>query len=214
MSTTTITMEQVQVAAPPEPQTEELPVIKLANEHALVFGHSAVWSPSDNQLVAASLVATSSQTMKAIMATLATNSLQFINLYIPGETVVLQNARRGFIHVGASLEKVNSKGTVQVILHPAAGDPRLAKENYFYLVDDGEQNDFPGLFAERLNTAITWPVKPEWADYLLQAGMDTHLVEGLPCIGPDFVTALRVLKSDDAWADVIAAGITGGQIAF
>lgn len=215
--TTVDVAANVHVASGGPPASDQLPVFWLSNGDASVFGYSVCWSPSDHQLVAASLVAQSNQAMKAILATLALNGSATLSLRLPNdETVTLDNTRRGFITLGASLGKVNATGEMRVILHPATHDPQTNSYPYFYIVstDTVWGDAFAARFVERLNKAIIWPVVLDWAEYLLYAGYDTGLVESLPCVGPDFTAAIRVLKNEQAWKNVISAGIAGGHISL
>lgn len=196
------------------------PAMRLSNGDAMVYAYSAVWSPVDQQLVAASVVSSTKQVLQAIRATLATNSNQYVQLHgVPGEqkALTLQNAKRGFIRVGNSLEAANAQGYAEILLHPATGDPRhnRGEESYFYVVVERDETcDLATRFTNRLSTAIVWPVLSAWNEYLLQAGQEAELVSPLPCVGPTFESALRVSKSDSAWETVIQAGFTGGHLSF
>ena len=196
-----------------EAPDDEMEVLKLSNESALVYASGAVWSPEDSQLVAAHVVTTSHELLTAIRATLANNSSKsFLTLTHPSGREILQGARRGFITVTSSLDKAHAAGVTAVLLHPLTGDPKHqpSAECFYVVAVDGE--DFAGKFGERLALAIPWPTRPEWAQYLIEAGQEMELVEFLPVAGRGFTAAARIARDEAAWATVIADGLKHKRI--
>jgi hypothetical protein len=191
----------------------EIPqIIRIANDSAMVFASSAIWSPDDQQLVATQVVTTSQELLKAIKASLAANNSKgIITVKAPNDSAYLKSARRGFINSSNSLTQANAEGNVTVLLHPLSGDPQTNTDDYLYIVATAEE-DVATKLAERLDLAIPWPIQPEWAEYLLEAGKRTHLVEVLPSAGDDFTAGLRVIRNESLWQDVISKGLKGGQI--
>jgi hypothetical protein len=190
--------------------------IFLANDSAQVYATSAVWSPDDNQLVACQIAVTAQELLKAIKATLAKNSgNNALSLRGAGidETTMVQGARRGFLSVSASLQKVHAEGNVTVLLHPLAGNPQESAEDYFYLVVTRGQ-DPVRLFYERLELAIPWPLQPDWAGMLIDAGQYNGLVVSLPMAGDDFQVAFRIKKDEDSWCKIIAQLLLNGQVSI
>ncbi len=58
-------------------------------------------------------------------------------------------------------------------------------------------------------------ILPEWADYLLAAGLKKKLVTKLPIAGNgDFVSAFRVDRCAEGWQAVIGSGLRDGKIVF
>ena len=108
--------------------------------------------------------------------------------------------------MNGNLTQANAEGTVTAMLHPLSGDPQAANTDYFYIVAAPDEC-LAEKFAERLDLAIPWPVQAEWAEYLLEAGKKADLVQVLPCSGKDFTAALRVVKSESKWQQVIADGL-------
>ncbi len=183
-------------------------VLKLSNESALVYASGAVWSPADSQLVAAHVVTTSHELLTAIRATLANNSNKsFLTLMHPGGREILQGAKRGYITITSSLDRAHAAGVTAILLHPLTGDPKHhpQAECFYVVAVDGE--DFAGKFGERLALSIPWPTRPEWAQYLIEAGQEMELVEFLPVAGRGFTTAARVMRDEEAWETVIADGL-------
>ena len=197
-----------------EVDSETPPIIRITNESAMLFASSAIWSPEDQQLVAAHTVSTSHDLLKAIKATLAnSNSKSYLTVKTPEDSAYLKSARKGFIAVSGNLVQANAEGTVTALLHPLSGDPQAHSGEYFYIVaTQGES--LPQKFSERLDLAIPWPVQPEWADYLLEVGKQTGMVEVLPSCGDDFASGLRVVKNETQWADIISTGLKRGRISI
>jgi hypothetical protein len=190
--------------------------IFLANDSAQVYATSVVWSPDDQQLVACQIAVIAQELLKAIKATLAKNSgNNWISLRGAGidDTTMVQGAKRGFISIGASLQKVHAEGNVVVLLHPLAGNPQESTEDYFYLVVTRGQ-DPVRLFYERLELAIPWPLQPEWSGMLIDAGQYNGLVVPLPMAGDDFQVAWRIRKDEDAWCKIIAQLLSHGQVSI
>ena len=195
------------------PQDENaLEVISIANESALVFASSAVWSPEDGQLVAALVASPSKELLTAIRATLANNSSKgWITVKGASENAFLRGAKRGFVQVAASLAKTNAQGTAAVLLHPLAGNPQEESAEFFYVVATPAES-LPDKFGERLALAIPWPTQPGWSEYLLDAGQEAGLVQLLPVLGPDFSAAVRVCKDDAGWGNLIEQGLKAQTI--
>jgi hypothetical protein len=214
--------------------------ISLSNAHARASVLSAVWSPQDSQLVAVVLAATDKAVLTALKAELEKNNKNALVALAGDVKAELAGAKRGHVHVSATLEKVNAQGHVTALLHWRAHDPRIAgnvkaakadsefppAENYFYVV--ARHGDcLPTLFLERLQLALAWPLKPEWAELLLTMGQDAELVEYLPIGLPQelepicpqahgftFQAALRVVKCDDRWGTVISQALETHAVTF
>jgi hypothetical protein len=195
-----------------EAKGETPPVIRIYNDSAMVFASSAIWSLDEQQLVAAQVVSTSGELLKAIKATLANNnSKSFISIKTPDDSAYLKGARRGYVAIGNNLAQANAEGTVIALLHPLSGDPQANTADYFYLVATPGES-LSQKFAERLDLAIPWPIQPEWAEYLLEVGKKAGLVQALPVSGTDFSAGLRVVKNESRWQQVIAAGLKQAHI--
>jgi hypothetical protein len=193
-------------------ENETPPIIRIANDSAMLFASSAIWDNDEGQLVAAQVVTTSQELLKAIKATLANNNAKsYLSLKAPDDNTYLKGARRGFITVSNSLANANAEGTVTVLLHPLSGDPQAQTQEHFYVVGSTVE-PIAQKFCERLDLAIPWPLQPTWSDYLLEAGQEADLVEVLPCAGTDFSAGLRVRKNESAWARVISEGLKAGRI--
>jgi len=187
--------------------------MRLMNDHVSVICSSAVWDTEGNQLVAATLISPDAQSLRAITATLATNSKKGLTLSTDGVSIYLQNARRGFTAISGGLAAAGAEGHILTILHPLAGNPQEQTADQFYVLAPKGQS-LQTVFSERLALAIPWPTKPDWVDYLLQAGSEMGLLTHLDTSGPDFPEALCVKKSADDWKAVIEAGITAGKISL
>ena len=82
-----------------EAEGETPPVIRITNDSAMVFASSAIWSPIDQQLVAAQVVTTSQDLLKAIKATLANNNTKsYLTVKTPDDSAYLKGARQGLHH--------------------------------------------------------------------------------------------------------------------
>ena len=189
-----------------------LETLSIANDSAMIFASSAVWSPDDSQLVAALAASPSKELLTAIRATLANNgSKGWISIKGRSLNAYVRGAKRGFIHVSSSLAKANAAGTSAALFHPLSGNPQEECADHFYVVvAPGET--LLAKFGERLALAIAWPTKTDWVEYLLQAGQEAGLVQPLPIAGPDFAAALRVVKNDTGWEGVISQGLMSGVI--
>jgi hypothetical protein len=197
-----------------EAKGETPPVIRIYNDSAMVFASSAVWSLEDQQLVAAQVVTTSQELLKAIKATLANNnSKSYLSVKTPDDSAYLKGARRGFVSVSNQLGAANADGTVTALLHPLTGDPQASSSDYFYLIISAKE-DLSRKFAERLDLSIPWPIRTDWAPYLLEAGKRAGLLEVLPTSGKDFSAALRIKKNEALWQQVISQGLRQGQISI
>ena len=186
--------------------------LSIANESALVFASSAVWSPEDWQLVAALVASPTKELLTAIRATLANNNSKgWITVKGGEHNAFLKGAKRGFVHVSTSLTKANTAGIACTLLHPLTGNPQEEAAEHFYVVVTPSER-LSCKFGERLALSISWPAQAEWSEYLLTAGQEAGLVQLLPTAGPDFTAAVRVVKDDTAWQDVIAAGLKAGAI--
>ncbi len=185
--------------------------LSLATEHVSVVCSSAAWDTENRQLVAATLVSPSTQSLRAITATLATNAKKGLTLSVDGSSHYLQNARRGYTAVSGGLSASGAEGNILTIVHPLAGNPQEQPTDYFYVLVPKGQN-LAAVFIERLALAIPWPTKPEWTGYLMEAGSEKELLRTLDTSGPDFTSALCVQKSEDGWKAVIEAGLADGRI--
>jgi len=191
---------------------DALEPLAIANDSALVFAASAVWSPEDHQLVAALVASPTRELLTAIRATLANNHGKgWITVKGGSHSAYLHSAKRGFLHISSLLAKANAVGLTSVLLHPLSGNPQEETDEYFYVVATPGET-LAGKFAERLALAIAWPTRPEWASYLLQAGLEAKLVQNLPVAGPDFTAALRVSKDESGWQAVITQGLKSGAL--
>ena len=189
-----------------------LEVLSIANESALVFASSAVWSPEDGQLVAALVASPTKELLTAIRATLANNNSKgWITVKGGEHNAFLKGAKRGFIHVSTSLAKANAAGVACSLLHPLTGNPQEEAAEHFYVVVTPAER-LSRKFGERLVLSISWPTQVEWSKYLLTAGQEAGLVQLMPTAGPDFTAAVRVVKDDDAWQSLISAGLKAGAI--
>ena len=185
--------------------------LSLATEHVSVVCSSAAWDTENRQLVAATLVSPSTQSLRAITATLATNAKKGLTLSVDGSSHYLQNARRGYTAVSGNLSASGAEGNLLTIIHPLAGNPQEQPTDHFYvLVPKGQ--DLAAVFIERLALAIPWPTRPEWTDYLMEAGSEKELLHTLDISGSDFTSALCVQKSEDGWKSVIEAGLADSKI--
>jgi hypothetical protein len=197
-----------------EDKSEKTPVIRIANDSAMLFASTAIWDDDEQQLVAAHVVTAHTDLLKAVKATLAKNGgKDFLTVKAPEADAFLRGARRGFISVNNNLTAANAEGTVTALLHPLSGDPQANTAEHFYLVVSPEEK-LPEKFAERLDLAIPWPIRAEWADYLLEGGQEAGLVHVLPGSGEDFTAGLRVEKNESKWAQVIANGLKQERIAL
>jgi hypothetical protein len=188
-------------------------LMRLINDHVSVVCSSAAWDMEGKQLIAATLVSPEQQSLRAITATLATNSKKGLTLTAGGLSHYLNNARRGFTAVSGGLSQAGAEGHVLTILHPLTGNPQEQTAEHFYvLVAKGQ--DLQAVFSERLALAIPWPTKPEWAEYLLTEGLEQELLVHLETSGPDFSAALCVQKDSDGWKAVLEAGLTAGRISL
>ena len=187
--------------------------LSLTTEHVSVICSSAVWDTENRQLVAATLVSPNTQSLRAITATLATNSKKGLTLSVDGASHYLQNARRGYTAVSGNLSASGAEGNLLTIIHPLAGNPQDQPADHFYVLTPKGQ-DLAAVFIERLALAIPWPTRPEWTGYLMEAGSEKELIRSLDASGPDFLSALCVQKSSDDWKAVIETGILEGRISI
>ena len=195
-----------------EVEGETPPIIRIMNESAMIFASSAIWSVDDQQLVAAQVVSTSQDLLKAIKASLANNNTKsYITIKTPDDSAYLKGARKGYVAVGNNLAQANAEGIVTALLHPLCGDPQANTADYFYIVVT-PQEILTEKFTERLDLAIPWSIQPEWAEYLLEMGKKAGLVQSLTVSGTDFSAGLRVVKNESQWQQVIAVGLKQGTI--
>ena len=195
-------------------QEEEnpVPIIRIANDSAMLFASSAIWDSDEQQLVAAQVVTTSQELLKAIKATLANNSSKsYLTVKTPEDSAYLKGARKGYVSVSSSLVQANAEGTVTALLHPLCGDPQTNTAGHFYLVAASDE-PVSTLLAERLDLAIPWPIRSEWADYLLEAGKQAGLVQILSVSGDDFTAGLRIARNESLWQGIISEGLKTGRI--
>jgi hypothetical protein len=224
--------------------------IAISNSHARATVLSAVWSPADQQLVAVLMAAPDKTVLTALKAELEKNNRNS-GVSLTGDVKAeLAGARRGYIQLSTSLEKANAQGHVMALLHWRAHDPRTVvatrtagrdaenstvENDYFYVVSR-QCECLPTLFIERLQLGLSWALRPEWAEQLLELGREAELVECLPVspvidqIGAyrslreparpsvlprppqGFQAALRVTKDQDRWGDLIGSALAAGTI--
>ncbi len=212
----TLASEQIPVVVwqVDEAEGETPPLIRITNESAMVFASSAIWDIEHQQLVAAQVVTTSQELLKAIKATLAnSNGKSYLTVKTPDDSAYLKSARRGYVHVSNDLARANAQGSVTALLHPLSGDPQAHSFEHLYIViAPGES--LKEKFAERLDLAIPWPIQPEWSEYLLEAGKRAGLIEVLPACGQDFSAGLRVSKNESKWHELISTGLKSGRISI
>lgn len=229
--------------------------ISLSNAHARATVLSAVWSPQDTQLVAVLMAATDKTVLTALKAELEKNNKNSYVALAGDVKAELTGAKRGYVHLSASLDKANAHGHVAALLHWRAHDPRAvlpptatkktqdgenvspAMESFFYVVAACGES-LPMLFLERLQLALAWPLRAEWAEALLTLGREAGLVESLPvgvsgemkptlnsALGKDwqaddtthrlaFKAALRVVKCDVQWGEVLSNALASHAITF
>jgi len=174
----------------------------IRNEHAYVVALSTVWSPDDAQLVAFTYQASDKQSLEAIKAQLEKNNKKAL-IELRGaedEAVILRVAARGYIKSAVSLERYNAMGYAGAMLHWRGGDPRRIdgkdKEDNFFYVVAACGDDLTARFAERLQLALSWAIKDEWAAALMEAGLEAgeehKLVSRLPVAhSPELAPALE-----------------------
>jgi hypothetical protein len=194
--------------------------------------------------------------LKALKAELEKNNKNACVSLTGDAKAELAGARRGYIQLSASLEKANAQGHVMALLHWRAHDPRTVltsnrqasrdaetpsgeiskvERDYFYVV--ARQGEcLPALFIERLQLALAWALRPQWAEPLLELGREAELVDclpvgsaieqkgplvsrqepGRPNVLPEpargFQAALRVTKDQNCWGDVIGSALAAGII--
>lgn len=184
--------------------------LRLSNDHVSVVCSSAVWDPDRHALVAVTLVSPEQQSLRAITATLCTNSKKSLTLSVNNQTQALENTRRKYLAVSGNLTTVGAEGHLVTLLHPLSGNPQEEASEAFYIITaQGEL--LPDRFAERLNLAIPYPVRNAWAAYLLEQGLQENLVRKLPLAGEDFQEALWVSKAG-GWRTIIESGLKNGEI--
>jgi len=184
--------------------------LRLSNDHISVVCSSAVWDPDRHALVAVTLVSPEQQSLRAITATLCTNSKKSLTLSVDNQTQVLENTRRKYIAVSGNLAAVGAEGHLVTLLHPLSGNPQEEASEAFYIVT-AQGEPLPARFAERLNLAIPYPVRDTWAKYLLEQGLQENLVRKLSLAGDDFQAALWVSKAG-GWRTIIENGLKDGEI--
>jgi hypothetical protein len=210
-------------------------MIKVANEHIAVSAMSIVWSDTDRQLVAAQLHSGDKVSLNAIKAELEKWSNKS-GLSLAGDiSGWVAGAKHGFVNLWTTLERVNAHGNVLTLLHRHAHDPRMilatAKKNdegeeeqpHFYIVAR-QGDDLKALFIERLQLALPWPLRNDWADMLLKMGQDNGLVEPLMSAkawevsellaedefqvkGLVFTNGLRVVNDANEWGELISSAV-------
>jgi hypothetical protein len=185
--------------------------LRLSNEHISVVCGSLAWDEEHHQLVAATLVSPEAQSLRAITATLATNAKKSLTITIDGESHFIQNTRRGFIRISGNLAAVGAEGHLLTILNPLTGNPQDQSDEVFYVVAS-QAETLAAKFAERLNLAIPFPVRPEWAEYLLETGLQAGLVQTLSLAGEDFPAAVSVQRQVFAWQEILEHGLKKGVI--
>ncbi|MCX6082190.1 MAG: hypothetical protein NTW32_21890 [Chloroflexi bacterium] len=98
-------------------------LMRLMNDHVSVVCSSAAWDADGTQLVAATLVSPEQQSLRAITATLATNSKKGLTLSADGVSHYLNNARRGFTAVSGGSFPIGRGGACADHPAPADGQP-------------------------------------------------------------------------------------------
>jgi hypothetical protein len=199
-------------------EKSELLQMRLQNGETQVYAVNAVWDDKNRQLVACTMASSNKQSIQSILASLSTNSKRFLTLRGAGtysySSVYLEGARKGFFKMSKNMSVANAEGWVECIEHPATGDPRLLPDwDYFFVITTPGQ-DFTKKFVDRLNLAIPWPVLPEWGEYLLENGKSTRLIHDLKMAGPGYERGITVWKREDAWENLISAGVTGGTLSL
>jgi hypothetical protein len=187
--------------------------LSLATEHVSVVCSSVAWDAENHQLVAATLVSPSTQSMRAITSTLSTNSKKSLTLSVDGASHYLQNTRRGFTAVSGSLTASGAEGHLLSIAHPLTGNPQEQPADFFYALAPKGQK-LADVFNERLALAVPWPTQPDWTGYLMEVGTEKNLVRPLDACGPDFESALCVQKNETSWKAVIERGLAEGWISI
>ena len=203
--------------------------LSLSNGHARATVLSAVWSEPDAQLVAAQLAAGDQQSLLALKAELEKNNKNS-QVTLRGDAKAdLAGARKGYLRLAATLDRANAHGHTLVLRHWRAGDPRLIpqpKEGHvFFYVVVSHGEDLLLRFVERLQLAIPWPLRTEWREPLLAAGLEASLVQHLclaqameldpqhgPAHGVAFTAGLRVVADAPAWGQVITDGLQNGML--
>ena len=184
--------------------------LRLSNDHVSVVCSSAVWDPDHHALVAVTLVSPEQQSLRAITATLCTNSRKSLTLSVDNKTQALENTRRKYLAVSGNLAAVGAEGHLVTLLHPLTGNPQEEASEAFYIVT-AQGEPLPARFAERLNLAIPYPVRNTWAEYLFEQGLQENLVRKLSLAGDDFQEALWVSKAG-GWHTIIENGLKQGSI--
>lgn len=194
--------------------------LRLANDHAMGFGSSALWDADPEtglpQLVAGQFYASSQQVLKALYGSLVTNSKKFLTLYdADHKSHTLAGARRGYTRLGGNLTAAHAQGHLMVLEHPLAGNPAEHTDNWFYVLGLRDE-EVVQKFAERLDLAIPWPVQPAWAETLLNLGQAANLIVWLEHTGPDtgreYACGLRVSKDAEAWQTVLSTALQTGAL--
>ena len=190
--------------------------ISITNEHAQIFAACVIFDSENEQLVAAVIPyahgGNHAELLKAIKASLSTNSERWITVRSENGTTILKGARQGYIVSSNSMRQASAEGRVEVWLHPATASPLSTDRDYFYLLAYAESN-LERLFVDRLNLAVPWPVKPEWSDLIFNAGMQVGMITNLPIVGQSrYTIALRIDKNPDKWAVIINQELTDNHI--
>ena len=210
-------------------------MIRIANDHVSINCLSAVWSDLDQQLVAALVTGGTKLEITAIKAEIEKNGLG--QLRISGDAnAYLNGARRGFLFHLVPMERFNAHGYMAVLMNRRSHDPKAVITDAVSKQKDGDENageffyvvarngdDLNDLFVQRLQLAISYPVRPEWAEQLLQLGSDNYLVHGLDLAlasemeehiknAPDtkglaFMAGLRVVRDSEAWGELISSAV-------
>ena len=191
--------------------------ISITNEHAQIFAACVIFDRDDEQLVAAVIPyahgGNHAELLKAIKASLTTNSDRWITVRSEDlGTTMLKGAKQGYIVSSAAMRQASAEGRVEVWLHTATGSPQSTDRDYFYLLAYAESN-LEQLFVDRLNLAVPWPIKPEWADLIFNAALQAGLITNLPIVGQSrYTIALRIDKNPDKWAVIINQALTDNHI--
>jgi hypothetical protein len=193
--------------------------LRFATDDVVVPLLNAVVDRGVNQVVAMSVIATDTQTIQAIKATLATNSKKQIKVMNDQETYWLSNAQRGYKAISTSLGKRNIKGSVYTFVHPLAIKPEDGEPFWWLLTLPGD--DLNEKFGRIFPYATKWPIKPEWAPYLLKEGITATIVRKALTLGYGFNECYTILDTaryeDDPghrknWKYIISNGLKEGHI--
>jgi len=185
--------------------------LRIETEHVSIVGSAVVYDPQHSVLVAAQIMPESKEVLTALRATLAHNGNKDWVTVRGKNTAYLRGAKIGYVTIGANMSKENALGGVVVLLHPLTGDPQLVKKDHFYVVTTKDEK-LVDKFTDRLQLAISWPIQPEWGEYLLEKGERAGLTSKLRIEGDEFKEAIRVEIDEARWEAAIVSGIKNDAI--